>query len=122
MILEYLWDMIPLSVKPRFIGDIPSASDEGVSLTVEGSTEIARYFQPACRLVSQTVLCNIRTKKYTTGNKFLQLVKQSLDNKKDEEKGILSVTLQTSDDYLGINEEKLHEFQVLFKAIVKEDI
>lgn len=122
MILEYLWEMIPSNVKPRFIGDIPSASDEGVSLTMEGSTEITRFFNPSCRLVSQTVLCNIRTKKYTSGNKFLQQVKKALDSKQDETKGILSITLQSSDDYLGINEEKLHEFQIIFKIIAKEDI
>jgi hypothetical protein len=122
MILEYLWQLIPSSVKPRFIGDIPSASDEGVSLTVEGSTEITRFFQPATRIVSQTVICNIRTKKYTVGHSHLQKIKKALDSKKDIDNRILSITLQTSDDYLGINEEKLHEFQVIFKIIVEEDI
>lgn len=122
MILELLWDMIPATVKPRFIGDIPSTSDEGVSLTAEGSSEIARYFNPTCRIVSQNVVCNIRTKKYTTGVKFLDLVKKALDSKSNEDEGILSVTLQLSDDYLGINEEKLHEFQLIFKTLVKEDI
>lgn len=122
MILELLWDMIPSTVKPRFIGDIPSASDEGVSLTAEGSSEIARYFNPTCRIVSQNVVCNIRTKKYTTGAKFLDLVKKALDSKSNEDEGILSITLQSSDDYLGINEEKLHEFQLIFKTLVKEDI
>lgn len=122
MILEYLWDLIPSAVKPRFIGDIPSQTDEGVSLTVEGSTEITRFFQPSTRIVSQTVICNIRTRKYVVGDKFLQQVKQALDNNRDEKHGILSITIQTSDDYVGVNEEKLHEFQVIFKILVEEDI
>lgn len=122
MILEQIWNLIPSSVKPRFIGDIPSASEEGVSLTLEGSTEITRFFQPSTRIVSQTVLCNIRTKKYQTGYKYLQSVKKALDSAKDLSNGILSITVQTSDDYVGINEEKLHEFQIIFKVLVEEDI
>lgn len=122
MILEYLWNMVPSSVKPRFIGDIPSQSDEGVSLTVEGSTEITRFFQPSTRIVSQTVICNIRTRKYKAGDNFLQQIKKALDNNKDVEHGILSITIQSSDDYVGVNEEKLHEFQIIFKILVEEDI
>ena len=122
MILEVLWEMIPATVKPRFIGDIPSASDEGISLTVEGSSEITRFFNPACRIVSQNVVCNIRTKKYPTGEKFLNQIKKALDSKTNESKGLLSITIQSSDDYLGVNEEKLHEFQIIFKTLVKEDI
>lgn len=122
MMLEHLWNMIPSSVKPRFIGDIPSQSDEGVSLTVEGSTEITRFFRPSTRIVSQTVICNIRTKKYKSGESFLQQIKKALDNNSDVTHGILSITIQTSDDYVGVNEEKLHEFQVIFKILVEEDI
>lgn len=122
MMLEHLWNMVPSSVKPRFIGDIPSQSDEGVSLTVEGSTEITRFFQPSTRIVSQTVICNIRTKKYKSGESFLQQIKKALDNNSDVANGILSITIQTSDDYVGVNEEKLHEFQVIFKILVEEDI
>lgn len=118
---EYLWNLIPSSVKPRFVGDIPSQSDEGVALSLYGTDMIARYLGTSTTIYSQLVQCNIRTKKYEKGTKFMQQVRENLDEYCNEEDGILSVILTEGDNYLGVNEEKLHEFQLTFKILVKEE-
>lgn len=118
---EYLWNLIPSSVKPRFVGDIPSQSDEGVALSLSGTEVITRFFGSNISLIEQMVQCNIRTKKYEKGTKFMQQVRENLDKYCNEEDGILSVILTEGDNYLGVNEEKLHEFQLIFKTIVKEE-
>ena len=118
---EYLWNLIPSSVKPRFIGDIPSQSDEGVVLLLYGTDTITRYFGTPTTIHSQLVQCKIRTEKYEKGTKFMQQIKQSLHKYHNEKDGILSVLLLDGDNDLGVNEEKLHEFQLTFKILVKEE-
>lgn len=118
---EYLWNLIPSSVKPRFVGDIPSQSDEGVALSLYGTDMITRYFGTPTTIHSQLVQCKIRTQKYTKGTKFMQQIKQSLDKYHNEKDGILSVLLLDGDNDLGVNEEKLHEFQLTFKILAKEE-
>ena len=118
---EYLWNLIPSSVKPRFIGDIPSQSDEGVALSLYGTDVIARYLGTPTTIYSQLVQCKIRTEKYEKGTKFMQQIKESLDKYHNEQDGILSVLLSDGDNDLGVNEEKLHEFQLTFKILVKEE-
>lgn len=118
---EYLWNLIPSSVKPRFVGDIPSQSDEGVALSLYGTETITRFFGSSTSLIDQMVQCKIRTKKYGKGTKFMQQIRDTLDKYYNEEDGILSVILTDGDSYLGVNEEKLHEFQLIFKTTVKEE-
>ena len=67
------------------------------------------------------VQCKIRTKKYSKGTKFMQQIRDTLDKYHNEDDGILSVILTDGDSYLGVNEEKLHEFQLIFKTTVKEE-
>ena len=118
---EYLWNLIPSSVKPRFVGDIPSQSDEGVALSLSGTEGITRFFGSNISLIEQMVQCNIRTEKYEKGTKFMQQIIESLDKYHNEQDGILSVLLSDGDNDLGVNEEKLHEFQLTFKILVKEE-
>ena len=118
---EYLWNLIPSSVKPRFVGDIPSQSDEGVALSLYGTEGITRFFGSNISLIEQMVQCNIRTEKYEKGTKFMQQIIESLDKYHNEQDGILSVLLSDGDNDLGVNEEKLHEFQLTFKILAKEE-
>lgn len=118
---EYLWNLIPSSVKPRFVGDIPSQSDEGVALSLSGTEGITRFFGSNISLIEQMVQCNIRTEKYEKGTKFMQQIIESLDKYHNEQDGILSVLLSDGDNDLGVNEEKLHEFQLTFKILAKEE-
>lgn len=118
---EYLWNLIPSSVKPRFVGDIPSQSDEGVALSLYGTDTITRYFGTPITIHDQLVQCKIRTKKYEKGTKFMHQITESLDKYHNEEDGILAVLLLDGDNDLGVNEEKLHEFQLTFKILVKEE-
>lgn len=118
---EYLWNLIPDNVQPRFVGEIPSQSDEGVALTLGGTGTITRFFGSSTKLIDQIVVCNVRTRKFSKGTDILNTVIEALDNYRSEQDNVLGVLLIDGDSYLGTNEEKLHEFQITFKTIVKEE-
>lgn len=119
MICEYLWEQIPSTVAPRFVGELPSQAEEGVALSPGEGEENIYYFSQEDTLRKPYVTCYIRTREYTKGEQFSSQVVEALDKFHDDD-WILSCTLVGTPTYLGRNEDKLHEFQVVFKIIVKE--
>lgn len=117
---EYLWTHIPSTVAPRFVGDIPSQSEEGVSLSINNGEDNTVFFATNEVLYRPYVQCFIRTDRYVKGEVFASKVIQALDKFQDLENGILCVVLQGSPTYLGKNEDKLHEFQLMFRSVVLE--
>ena len=117
---EYLWTRIPDTVAPRFVGDIPSQSEEGVSLSMVNGEENVRFFSTNEVLYRPYIQCFIRTSKYVRGDVFASRVIQALDKFYDLDKGILNIVLLGSPTYLGKNEDKLHEFQLTFRSIILE--
>lgn len=117
---EYLWTRIPDTVAPRFVGDIPSQSEEGVSLSINNGEDNTVFFATNEVLYRPYVQCLVRTEKYVKGEVLLSQVAQALNKLEDQENGILGVFQLGSASYLGKNEDKLHEFQLTFRCIILE--
>ena len=116
---EKLWEHIPATISPRFVGELPSQSDEGVALSPDDGQDNTTFFATSTAIRRPYVQCLIRTKEYSKGEKFGEQVIKSLDGFSDGTT-ILQVRAQSALMYIGRNEEKLHEFQVMFKILVKE--
>lgn len=116
---EKLLELIPPEVYPKFVGEIPSQSDIGVSLS-PNDAEVIYYFLGQSETIQiPYVQCNIRTEKYTTGEEYADKVSKALNGYTDGD-NILCVRPDGRVVYLGKNEDKLHEFQLQFKVILKE--
>lgn len=118
MICEYLWGQIPTEVKPRFVGDIPSQSEEGISLSLQDGAETTTFLGQKEALYRPYVQCFVRNEDYQKGDGFVDKVVKALDKFHDDM--ILSCLMVGYPTYLGLNEDKLHEFQIVFQLIVKE--
>ena len=116
---EYIWNLIPQKEVPkRFIGDMPSLSDEGVALAITDGQEVTSFFGTPSTLARPNLRCFVRTKEYRLGATLSRNVYSAIQGYHDED--ILGIVVQGSTNYLGKNEEKLHEFQTNFKVLVKE--
>ena len=116
---EYIWNLIPQKDVPkRFIGDMPSLSDEGVALAITDGQEVTSFFGTPNTLARPNLRCFVRTKEYRPGATLSRNVYSSIQGYHDED--VLGIVVQGSTNYLGKNEEKLHEFQTNFKVLVKE--
>nr|DAF09629.1 MAG TPA: hypothetical protein [Caudoviricetes sp.] len=116
---EYIWNLIPQKDVPkRFIGDMPSLSDEGVALAITDGQEVTSFFGSSSTLARPNLRCFVRTKEYRLGATLSRNVYSAIQGYHDED--VLGIVVQGSTNYLGKNEEKLHEFQTNFKVLVKE--
>lgn len=116
---EYIWNLIPQKDVPkRFIGDMPSLSDEGVALAITDGQEVTSFFGSPDTLARLNLRCFVRTKEYRPGATLSRNVYSAIQGYHDED--VLGIVVQGSTNYLGKNEEKLHEFQTNFKVLVKE--
>lgn len=101
-----------------FIGDLPSLTEEGVGIVLEAGTENPSYFGDYRSLSSPYIRITIRSREYTSGMNRAESIKQDLDRHTDEH--ILSCIINGSPMYIGRNQQKLHEIQLLFYIILKE--
>lgn len=101
-----------------FIGDLPSLSEEGVGILLEEGSSDNRYFGQYKSLARPYVRITIRSKKYVSGMERAEGIKKDLDKYTDE--NILQCLIAGSPMYIGKNEQKLHEIQLLFYITLKE--
>lgn len=116
MIEQYIYDMLP-SELPKYIGDLPAGAVDAVAIMLfNGSTNL-EYFK--CDTIYTPVLkIVVRNSSYEVAQEHIQLVRDSLHKVTDEP--FLSILMQGYPVYLGRDEQKLHEFQVVFNIQVKE--
>lgn len=127
---EYIYalEVFPEAVKPRFIGELPSLSDEGCGIVLLDGMSSLEYFAPRASgvttpqegesLFSPIIRFVIRTKTYPKGAEWSELIKDALHRYTDDT--LLQCMFQGAVLYLGRSSEKLHEFQLTFSTIVKE--
>ena len=101
-----------------FIGDLPSLSEEGVGILLEEGSSDSRYFGQYKSLARPYIRITIRSKKYVSGMERAESIKKDLDKYTDE--NILQCFIAGSPMYIGKNEQKLHEIQLLFYITLKE--
>lgn len=113
-VLEYLPDAIDL----KFVGEMPSLSDEGVAVMVYSGNFNTQYLGMKSTLFRPVLKFVIRTCSYPKGSEWSQLIKDTFHEFSSDE--IMEMNLVGTPIYLGRTEEKLHEFQVTFQTVVKE--
>lgn len=117
---EELIKLIPPEVQPTFVGEVPSQSTEGVALCPKDA-EISYYFFGQESFIHVPYIeCNIRTKTYKLGEDYAYKVMDAIDGYTDGNT-VLGVRTSSYPDYLGKNEDKLHEFQLTFKVILLKE-
>lgn len=115
---EYIVNLIPETVAPKFVGELPSLSTEGVAIAVFNSGVNTTYFGTPEAIYRPVVRVIVRHKDYPTGCMFAQTIQETLRDYTDET--LLSVTAVGTPNYLGRSAEKLHEFQSLYQILLKE--
>lgn len=101
-----------------FIGDLPSLSDEGVGISLEEGSEALHYFGQSRSLERPWIRITIRTKTYVTGMDRASSINKDLNKYTDT--NILQCLAAGSPMYIGKNQQKLHEIQLLFYITLKE--
>lgn len=114
---EHIKDLLSNGDKV-FIGDLPSLADEGVGIVLEKGSEDLRYFGGSKSLARPLVRFTIRASSYVSGMSRAEQIKKDLDKHTDED--ILQCLIAGSPTYIGKNQQKLHEIQLLFYIVLKE--
>lgn len=116
MLEAKLKDLIPESV-PVYIGDLPSSPSNIASIMMFNDVESLGYFGYVT-LYTIAAKIVVRNKSYEKGHDWCMLIKDALHGHTDDT--FLSITLQGYPAYLGRDEQKLHEFQLVFYIKTKE--
>lgn len=119
-ICEYIYSILPATLKPKFVGEVPSQSEEGIAIALTDGEDSDLFFGSGATLARPYVQIVVRTKEYAKGSKFCNQIIETLDRYKQESEGILGLWMQGNIDYLGKTEEKLHEFELTFKSMLLE--
>lgn len=120
MVAEKIYDLLPQKW-PKVIGDLPSTNDVAVGIIEYDGVGSTEYFGKAnASLFNPVVKIVIRSNSYEEGQTWADEAKNLLHRYQNENTGILSCLIVGSPVYLGRNEQKLHEFQVVFNISIKE--
>ncbi len=120
MIAEKIRDLLPQEW-PLVIGDLPSTVDVVVGIVEYDGANSTEYFgQTSKSLFRPIVKIVIRHESYSVGQAWSEEVQNKLHRYHNEDIGIQSCLMVGVPTYLGRNEQKLHEFQVIFNISVKE--
>lgn len=114
---EYIKTLLSDKTKV-FIGDLPSLSDEGVGIALEEGSSEHRYFGNFKSLERPYIRITIRSIKYIDGMDRAESIKKDLNAFTDD--NILQCLIAGSPMYIGKNQQKLHEIQLLFYITLKE--
>lgn len=120
VIPEYIRKLILRKVKLAvFVGDVPSLAEEGIAVKMLEGNPNSMYFGEIPNMYEPMYQILIRARDYTVGAISAQAIKDVLDGYTD--KNLQALTLVGSILYLGRSEQKMHEFQLTFTAIIKEE-
>lgn len=120
VIPEYIRKLILRKVKLAvFVGDVPSLAEEGIAVKMLEGNPNSTYFGEIPNMYEPMYQILIRARDYTVGATSAQAIKDVLDGYTD--KNLQALTLVGSILYLGRSEQKMHEFQLTFTAIIKEE-
>lgn len=115
---EHIATILPELDFSIFIGDMPSLSDEGVSINLYDGDYNTEFFGMPKSIFRPLIRIFIRSKEYKKGLNTANIIKDTLHKRQDDL--ISSMLMQGYVMYLGKSEEKLNEFQLNFTVIVEE--
>lgn len=116
MVEKKVKDLLPASI-PVVIGDLPGGTSDIVALQLFDGAANEHYFKHGT-VFRPVIKVVVRNHSYEQANVWIQTIKQILNEHSDNY--FLSILLSGYPMYLGKNEQKLHEFQVVFNIRVKE--
>lgn len=119
MIADKIKALLPEDL-PTTIGDLPSPNLEAIGLLEYDGAANTEYFgardgSTVCNPILKVVL---RSSSYAKLQGWVEAIKSTLHRYHDDT--FLSIMLVGSPMYLGRNEQKFHEFQIVFNISVKE--
>lgn len=100
-----------------YIGELPSAPQNVIAIMLYSGAGNAEYFATGtvCKPVIKIVL---RNQSYAQAKQYIEEIKEALHRHHDDY--FISILMQGYPIYLGKDEQKLHEFQIVFNINVKE--
>lgn len=116
MVEQHIYDLLPATL-PKVIGDLPATSTNAVAIMIFNGVGNQEYFhfdtvyQPVVKIV-------IRNASYAEAQQQALDIKSALHKHSDD--FFMSIFMQGYPVYLGRDEQKLHEFQIVFNIQVKE--
>lgn len=116
MIEQHIFNLLPESL-PKVIGDLPATSTNAVAIILYNGSANLEYFQ--CDTLYQPIVkIVVRNSSYEQAQQQVLDIKQVLHKHTDSV--FLSVFMQGYPMYLGRDDQKMHEFQIVFTIQVKE--
>lgn len=116
MVEKKIKDLLPRSI-PIVIGDLPGGTRDSAAIKLYDGAANEHYFKhdtvfrPVIKIV-------VRNQSYEQAHEWIELIKRTLNEYSDDY--FMSILLSGYPMYLGKDEQKLHEFQIVFNIRVKE--
>ena len=119
MIAELVKALLPTKW-PVTIGDLPAPNIEAIGIIEYDGAASTEYFGPQdhSSIFQPIVKIVLRSQSYEQLKSWVESIKTTLHRYHDDT--ILSMLLVGAPLYLGRNEQKFHEFQIVFNTTVKE--
>lgn len=116
MVEKHIYDLLPATL-PKVIGDLPATASNAVAIMLFNGVANLEYFQ--CATVYQPVIkIVVRNSLYDAAQQQILDIRNALHKHTDDY--FMSIYMQGYPVYLGKDEQKLHEFQIVFNIQVKE--
>lgn len=118
MVEQHIKALLPESIQAiSVIGELPSSPQNVIAIMLYNGASNAEYFAfgTVCAPVVKIVL---RNQSYAQLQQYIEDIKKVLHRHHDDY--FMSILMQGYPIYLGKDEQKLHEFQIVFNIQVKE--
>lgn len=118
MVEQRIKALLPEELKTlTVIGELPSTPQNAIAVMLYSGAGNAEYFATGtvCAPVIKIVL---RNQSYERAQQYIEDIKAVLHRHHDDY--FISIFMQGYPMYLGKDEQKLHEFQIVFNISVKE--
>jgi hypothetical protein len=106
------------SITKCIVGDFPSLDAEGLSVRLGAGDDPIRYLGMTTLIHRPYAILVARAASYASAEAWLTSARGILDSYHSG--SILSILLLTPPLYLGKDDQKMHEFQGVYKVMMKE--
>lgn len=115
---ELIQNIIGNAVPKTYVGDFPSLDADGVTIKLSEGVDTTRYLGTTSTIMRPYVALVARNGVYATAEGWLQSIRSCLDSYHSG--NILGILMVTPALYMGRDDQKMHEFQVIYKVLLKE--
>lgn len=102
---------------PVVIGDLPSGASDSTAIMLYDGAMNEHYFKHGT-VFRPVIKIVVRNRSYEQAKAWVEEIKHTLNEYSDDY--FLSILLSGYPMYLGKDEQKIHEFQIVFNIRVKE--